>query len=231
MNTLQVHARTSFEIASVNIGELIAMPDPEAAEALNTRMGALDQIHRIHERSYAERGIIVREFEKRHLWKHLIDPETGEAFPHLTAWLSCSDFLGCRRTNFEAKRDMELLQDVPTDKLIDVPKGNLKVLTQLSTAVRNDPGILEAAKTMQPNEFMDKVEKEQPHQHIEARKVMRFSPGRSWAKTIEETIAYAIDHGIAGSRDEALLRMAETSLNEWTLEDEIKHMPPEEAVE
>lgn len=225
--TTPVRARTFFEIATTSIGDLIAMPDPEAAEALNTRMGALDQIHRLHERSYVERGIIVREFERRKLWEHLIDPETDQRFPNLTAWLSCSEFLGCRRTNFESKRDMELLQDVPTAKLIDVPKGNLKVLTQLSTAVRNQPDILEAAKTMAPDEFLEKVEKEQPHQHIEARKVMRFSPGRSWARSIEETITYAQEHGIADTRDEALLRMAETALNEWKLEQEIRDMPAE----
>lgn len=225
MTDLQVQARTSYEIASTNLSDLLAMPDPEAAEALNTRMGALDHIQRIHERSYSERGIIAREFERRNLWAHLIDPLTEQPFTTFTAWMTCDDFLGCRRTNFEAKKDMEMLQDVPTAKLIDVPKGNLKVLTQLSTAVRNDPGILEAAKTLPPNEFLEKVEKEQPHQHIEAKRVLRFSPGRSWAKVIEETIDYAIENGIAGNRDEALLRMAETSLNEWKLEEEIKDMP------
>lgn len=223
----QVRTRTPFEIASTNLSDLIAMPNPEAAEALNARMAALEQIHRIHERSYVERGIIVREFERRHLWQHLEDPETGEAFPNFTAWMSCSDFLGCRRVNFEALRDAKMLQDVPAEKLIDVPKGNLKVLTQLSTAVRNQTDILEAAKILPPSEFLEKLEKEQPHQHIEAKKVMRFSPGRSWSKTIEEAISYAINHRIAGSRDEALLRMAETSLNEWGLEEELRNMPPE----
>jgi hypothetical protein len=224
MTTLQVR-----DALSRNLSDLINLPDPEAAEAMNERMSAYEQIERIYERSYAERTIIVRQFESRGLWKHLVDPDTDQRFPNLTAWLSCSSFLGCRRVNFEAMRDGKLLADVPESKLIDVPKGNIKLLTQLSTAVRNDPGILEAAKTLSRDEFEEKVEKEQPHQHIEAHKVMRFSPGRSWAKTIEDAIRYAMDHGIADTRDEALLRMAETSMNEWGLEQELRDMPAEEA--
>lgn len=209
----------------VNLSDIIAMPDTEAAAAMNERMALLDHIHRIHERSYAERGIIVREFERRQLWQHLTDQDTGQPFPNFTAWISCSDFLGCRRVNFEAKRDMEMLKDVPAAKLIDVPKGNLKVLTQLSTAVRNDPGILEAAKTLPQNEFLAKVETDQPQQHIETQQRLIFSPGRSGAKVIEEMIAWALEHDIAGSRNEAIVRAAETALHEWELEEELRAMP------
>jgi hypothetical protein len=231
MTILQVRTRTLFEIVSTNLSDMIALPDPEAAEALNTRMAALDQIHRIHERSYAERGIIAREFETRHLWAHLIDPETGISFPHLTAWLSCSDFLGCRRTNFEAKADMKELSDVPADKLIDVTKDNIKVLKLLSTSVRNQPDVLEAAKSMPQNEFLAKVEKEHPTQHLEVRRFLRFKPGRSGAKIVEEAIAWALEHDIAGSRDEALVRMAETALDEWKFYGDLKAMPAEEQQE
>lgn len=228
MNTLQVRAHTSLDIVSVNLSDLIAMPDPEAAEAMNQRMAIFELVHKMQERSYVERGVIIREFERRNLWEHLTDPDTGQAFPNLTAWLSCSSFLGCRRTNFEVKADMKLLADIPSEQLIGITeKSNLKVLAQLSTAVRNEPGILEAAKRLPQDEFLEKVEKEQPLQHIEMRRVMRFHPGRSWAKVIEETISYAIEHSIADTRDEALLRMAETALNEWQLEEEIKNMPVE----
>lgn len=232
MTRLQVrHALSPLEAIHRNLADVIALPDPEAAESLNERMAAIVQIDRLHERSYGERIIITREFERRHLWQHIEDPDTGQPFPHLTAWLSCSDYLGCRRVNFEALRDGKMLADVPADKLLDVPKGNLKVLAQLSTAVRNQPDILEAARKLPQDEFLEKVEKEQPLQHIERRTPMRFSPGRSWAKTIEQAIAWALEHGIADSRDEALLRMAETALDEWRLEEELKSMPAEEKVD
>lgn len=230
MTTIQVRARTPMEIVSTNLSDLIALPDPEAAEALNTRMAALDQIHRIHERSYSERGIIAREFEVRRLWAHLLDPETGFPFPHLTAWME-GGFLGCRRVSFEAKTDMLLLKDISADKLIDVPKGNIKLLTQLSTAVRNDPAILAAAKTLTQDQFLEKLDKEQPSQHIEQRKALRFNPGRSGAKVVEEMIAWALDHDIAGSRDEALVRAAETALCQWGLEREMPEETTESAVQ
>lgn len=231
MNSFQVRARTPMEIVSTNLSDLIALPDPEAAGALNTRMAALDQIHRIHERSYAERGIIAREFERRSLWAHLEDPETGTTFANFTAWMSCSDFLGCRRTNFEAKADMKELSDVPADKLIDVTKDNIKVLKLLSTSVRNQPDVLEAAKTMPQDKFLAKVEREHPSQHLEVRRVLRFKPGRSGAKVIEEMIAWALEHDIAGSRDEALIRAAETALDSWKLDEELRSEPAEETTE
>lgn len=222
-----VRVRTTFDIISTNLSDLIALPDDKAAAALNERMGVLDQIHKIHERSYCERGIIAREFERRELWRHLVDPDTRTQFSSFTAWMSCSDFLGCRRVNFEAKKDIEDLQDIPFDQLKDVSKGNIKVLKQLSTHVRQQPEILESAKTLPQNEFLEKIEREHENQHLEVRRPLRFSPGRSEVKIIEEAIAWALENDIAGSRDEALVRMAETALKDWQLDKELAEMPDE----
>ena len=217
----------AIAILSTNLSDILALPDEKAAVELNQRMAALEWLDRIHEVSYAERLIIIREFERRKLWQHLIDPDVGQPFPHMTAWLS-SGFLGCRRVNMEAKRTGEMLSDVPAEKLIDVPKANIHVLTQLSTAVRNDPAILEAAKTLPQKQFLEKLEKEQPLQHLEVKSDLRFNPGRTGAKAIEEAIQWALEHDIAGSRDEALVRMAETALKDWQLDDELAHMPADE---
>lgn len=216
--SLQVqHALNTLRVISLTLPDLIRLPDPEAAEALNQRMSLLDMVEKAAEVSYSQRVVIIREFELRQLWQYLTDPLVGEPFPHLTAWLS-SGFIGCRRTNMEAHTDLKKLADVPAEKLIDVPKGNIKVLTQLSTAVRNQPDVLEAAKTMPREAFEEKVEKEHPLQHIERRQPMKFSPGRSWAKDIEATIAAAMEHNIAGSRDEALWKMAVSALEMWKLD-------------
>lgn len=228
---LQVRTRTPFDIVSANLSDLFSLPDAEAAEALNGRMAAFVQIERIHQRSYVERGLIIREFEKRKLWKYLTDPETGETFPHLTAWLSCSEFLGCRRTNFESKRDMELLVDISAEKLIDVPKSNIKVLTQLSTAVRNQPDVLEAARTLPQHELMDKVEQEHPLQHIEKCMPIRLTPGRSERKAIDKWVNYALEHDIAGSPTEAVVRACEMAMHDAELEEELAAMPTIEARE
>lgn len=229
---LQVQlAPTAIEVLSGNLSEAISLPDPEAAESLNRRMAAWVRVDRLYERSFVERGLIIREFEKRQLWKHLIDPETGLPFPHLSAWLSSADYLGCRRSNFESKRVLALLEDVPAEKLIDVPKANLHTLTQLSTAVRNDPEILEAARTLPREKFEEKLEREQPNQHISPLSPLRFHANRSDRKIIEETIIWALNHDIATTRDEAFVRACETALDSWQLDDELAHMPVEEKSE
>lgn len=226
MTAIRVH-HTPDIVLTVDIVDAIALPDPEAAEALNGRFAAWARLDKLQERSFAERGLIIREFERRHLWRHLTDPDTGRVFPHLTAWLSCSDFLGCRRTNFAAKRTLGMLEDVPAAKLIDIPKGNLQTLAQLSTAVRNQPEVLEAARSLSRDKFEAKVEVDHPEQHIEGSKPMRFNFGRSHAKTIEKWIAHAIEHDIAGTREEAIERACEIALYDAELDEELKRMSVE----
>jgi hypothetical protein len=221
MTTLQVRdAPDPPAILSSRLDDLLALPDADAAESLNAWMGALRRVEEVCAVSYGHRLVIIRHFEERSLWQHLTDPETELVFPTLTSWLS-SGFIGCRRVNMEAHRDAQRLSDVPASHLLSVPKDNLKVLTQLSTAVRNQADVLEAARTMDRDAFEQKVEFEHPMQHLERRTPMKFSPGRSWAKTIEEAITWALEHDIAGTRDEALLKMAEVALNDWQMDEEI----------
>ena len=226
---LQVQlAPTAIEVLSVNLSEAISMPDPEAAESLNRRMAAWVRVDRLYERSFVERGLIIREFEKRQLWKYLIDPETGVNFPHLSAWLSSADYLGCRRTNFESKRILAMLEDVPAEKLIDVPKANLHTLTQLSTAVRNDPDILEAARTLPREKFEEKLEREQPQQHIEVHSPLKFHFIRSQRKAIEAWVEYAMNHNLAGTREEAVAWACEEALDNALIDERLDSMPAEE---
>ena len=216
-----------LRVISLTLPDLIGLPDPEAAEGLNQRMALLDGIEKVHEISYSQRLVIIREFEIRKLWQYLTDPMVGQPFPHLTAWLS-SGFIGCRRVNMEAHRDAERLADVPPGKLLDVPKGNIKVLTQLSTAVRNEPGILETARTASEDELLDKVEKEHPEQHLTVRKRIILRPGRAEARVIEEWVAYAQEHDIAASVTDAVVRACEQALHGAKLDEELAKMPTEE---
>src|SRR6185437_13083690 len=162
MTSLQVH--DALNVMATGWDAAVALPDPEAAEVLNARFATWNRIEELQrERSFSERGLIILEFERRALWKYILDPDTDQPYPSMNAWMSCSRFLGCRRTNYAAKRTLKLLDDVEDkSKLIDVPPGNLHILTQLSTAVRNDPEILRAAKTLPRDKFEEKVEKEQP---------------------------------------------------------------------
>jgi hypothetical protein len=202
--TFQVqHTLATLRFISLTLPDMLALPDPEAAEALTQRMALLDMVDQAHEVSYSQRLVIIREFETRQLWKYLIDPLAGVEFSCLTAWLS-SGFIGCRRTNMEAHRDAKALSDAPAAKLLDVPKANIRLLTQLSTAVRNEPDVLEAARTLKPEQFEEKIEAEHPGQHLEARKPLRFRFGRSQARKVEEWIQFALEHDLAGTREQAV---------------------------
>lgn len=227
VSALQVrHAPSPLSILATNLDDLLALADPEAAESLNVWMAALKRVGEIYEVSYGQRLVIIRHFEERSLWRYLTDPETDLPFPNLTAWLS-SGFIGCRRVNLEAHKDGQALSDVPPEKLIDVPKSSIRVLKQLSTGVRNQPDVLEAAKRGD-EKLLEKIEAEHPLQHIEGRKPLRFNLGRSQAKTVEKWIAYALENDIAGSREEAIERACERALYDAELDEELKRMPPDE---
>lgn len=218
----------ALTVVSPDLPSLIQLPDERAAVALNDRIIAWNVIDEAHERSYAERGLIAIQFEKRSLWQYLEDPDTQTPFANMTAWMSCSRFLGCRRTNYESKRDMELLQDVPTDKLLDVKKSNLKVLQQLSTSVRNDPSVLEAAKT---DKLLETIERDHPNQHIQTRKPIRINPERDGAAAIDKWVTYALEHDMAGSQTEAIVRACEMALHDAELDDELEAMAEAEKTE
>lgn len=232
MKSLQVQvAPDPLAILAVNLSDVLALPDAEAAIALNDRALLHAKIERLYTLSFAEVGIIAREVERRHLYRHLINSDTGKPFVYFNDWTKAINSIACRRTIFAAKRVIAKLEDVPPEKLVDIPPSNLYTMTQLSTAVRNDPAILEAARTLPREQFEEKVEREQPLQHISPLSPLRFHANRPDRKIVEETITWALNHDIAATRDEAFVRACETALNSWQLDDELAHMPIEEKSE
>jgi hypothetical protein len=209
-----------YNLLSIPLERFIKKADGEAAFFLHHRMRAFDWMDEQRERSYAERGLIAIEFEKRKLWQYLDDPATKKPYTSFNAWAS-SRCNGARSVTFDAKRDLEALQDVPAAELRDIPKGNLKVLKQLSTAVRKEPAVLQAARSMTTPQFLESIEKLFPEQHIESPIVVKVNAAPADASTFEEAIQYAIDHEIAANRSEAMGRMAYTALEQWRLEAEI----------
>jgi hypothetical protein len=227
-NRLQV--RDTLSIALVDLNELINLPDPRIrAQALNSRMRALDLIDEIQPTSYSQRLVIIREFERDSLWRLLIDPRMNEPFPHLTAWLA-SGFMGsCRRTNMEAHSDLKRLADIPAEKLLCIPKDNIKALLHLSTGTQKQPDVIDASIHMKAPDFDEKIEKEYPDQHIERRAPLVLRPGRSDRKAILEWVEYAMTHDIAGNMTEAIVRACEMALDDARLDEELKTMPIPEA--
>jgi hypothetical protein len=225
------NVETSLQVRdalSTALPDLLALPDPEAAQALDVRLAILDQVKAVYERTYSERVVIIREVKRRQLWKHLVDPDTGQTFPNLTAWMSCSSFLGCRRTNFYAKEDGELLADIPSDKLIGIKPKNLNTLIGMSTAIRNEPDVLEAAKTLSPNEFTAKIDIEYPDQHIPAKKHLRLNPDRDELDAITRWVSHCKDHGTAVTTEEAIAMACTMALHDSELDEELAAMPQEQ---
>lgn len=224
MNSL-VHARTPFEIVSMSLGNLMALPDPEAAEALNEFMAAMDWVDAAQKMSYGRRMAIIREFEVRSLWRHLIDPRVGVPFANITAWL-CSGFLGCERTNKEIHSDLKKLADIPAEKLLLMPKDNIQTLMGLSTSVQREPAIIDAALRLKPAEFDEKIEKEYPGQHKERTDKLYLKLGRSQRKILDAWVEFAVQHDLADNLADAVVKACHMALIDHEL-DELHPVPDE----
>jgi hypothetical protein len=213
-----VGARTHlFSLSSKRLEDLVRLPDEDAARELQCRLAGIERVEELHERSYAEILVIAGEFDKRKLWQCVENPVSGEPFNSWSAWATAAG-PRCRRVMMEAKRDASALSDVPTTSLIGVSKDNIKVLKQLSTKVRNEPQILEAAKTLPADQFIAKIETEKPDQHIESRQWFRAHLERSVFEKAEKLIAFAIESGRADTRAEAVERIFDTAEDEWVNE-------------
>lgn len=192
-----IGADTHLEsILGADLGKLIALPDDRAAIELDRRIRAFNRVEELHERSYSERGIVAREFEKRALWRH-----TDPPFNSFNAWMS-SGQIGGRRVNYESKRDIaELEQDVAPSVLAQIPKSSIKTMIQASTAVRRDAAFQQAACTLSPERFVEYVERDFPGQHLERAQAVTFVLPRSAARAVEQVIARAIEHGAANRNE------------------------------
>jgi hypothetical protein len=127
---------------------------------------------------------------------------------------------------FQAVRDVKELSDVPESDLKEMSPANIHVVKQLSSAVRSDPRVLQAAKTLSSEKFVQQLQSEHPSQHLETRKTLRFRPEESAAETIEQALAMAESRG-AKTRDEALETVAVEALQAWQFEEECSKLEAE----
>jgi hypothetical protein len=199
------------------MASVLQLSTSEAESALFARMLFIDRTERV---SYAERGLICRAVQKFMLHEERTDPATGKPCS-FSGWIRLASPWSYPRV-FAAMRDVEELKDVPDADLAQIPEANLKTMKQLSTAVRADPSVLQAAKEMSNECFADKVRKDFPEQHLEVACSLHFTKvEESAAKVIEEAIDEAIKRGAHG-RNEALEMVAATALEEFRLESEVE---------
>lgn len=201
----------------MTVNELLSMSATEAEEACFTRLRLLDETMKY---SYPEIGLICRQVEVNHLWKQRTDPETGHKCSSFARWVRVAAPWSYA-TVFAAMRDVEELQDVPAEHLAEIPASNIGTLKQLSTAVRNVPDVLEAAKTMHAPDFAEKVRTEYPDQHLERKEILRFTVDGSAADRIKAVIDMATQKG-AHNWGEALELICEEAADVWRLESEVE---------
>jgi hypothetical protein len=193
-----------LELDSVSIMRLRSAPDQEAADALTTRLRALE---RAYKRGYIERGLILLEVEERELWRLVEDPETGQPFTSLERWIvSCATH--SRSDCFAALKAVKELRDIPTDQLLDTPRVNVSVLQSLSKSVRKRPEVIKAAQSMSNREFVKTLERDHPNQHIEERRTIHLNPVKGATAIIEEAIAMCMVLEDLKTREDALEYMA-----------------------
>jgi hypothetical protein len=204
---------------------VLELTDVEAEHVLFSRLQSLDKTWKL---SYGEVGMIAVEVQNRLLWKQRADPETGDPCASFSVWMKVAAPWSYAMM-FAAKRDVEELHDIPAEHLAQIPAGNFSVVKQLSSAVRADPGVLHAAKTMRSDALVEKIQRDFPDQHVESRKTLRFRPEASAAEKIEEALAMAEAKG-ARTRDEQLEMVAAVALEQWNSESEIERLMQEEKV-
>ena len=201
------------------LSEIREMPDTEQAQFFSKRLGELDHASRM---SYAELGILAREVDAYLLFQYVIDPETNEPFNSFSRWVRVMAPY-CYSNVFAALRDVEALKDIPDQHLSQIPASNFPIVKQLSTAVRSDPEVLEAAKTQNTEGLVEHVRANHPEQHIERTKILRVPLDESAMDKVEELFKQAQLRG-AKNRSEALeMICAETEL-QWRLESEIEQV-------
>jgi len=195
------------------------MTAPEVEELYFSRLRLLDQTLKY---SYAEIGVICRRVKLSQLWRQRTDPATGETISSFERWVRVAA-PWANSTVFAAMRDVEELTDVPEADLLEIPATNMTTLKQLSTAVRKDPDVLLAAKTMRSEEFVEKIRAEHPMQHIEKKVVLRVSGlDESAYERVVEAFNTAMATKGAKTWAEALEMICEEAADVWRTEAEVE---------
>jgi hypothetical protein len=149
----------------------IRMYDPPRAAARLASI--LSDLEASEKQVFAIRGMCALLAEERELWKEFIDPEVDKPFASFDRWIKwvCPASWGYVR---DALRAVKELRDVPFVDLLDMPRTNIETLKKVSTAVRKEPKVIEAAKTQTEAQFAQTLSRDHG-QHIETKKTLKVT--------------------------------------------------------
>lgn len=163
--------------------------------------------------TWVELGALCIEMRNGSYWK-----EGG--FHSFHSWLQ-SALPCCRSWAYMAMNAYEELRDVPEEELKQMPLSNAEILKTLPKSRRNDPEILQVAKSRPPREFRPHVIAAVPDTHLETIAEMKFKFTKSQAQAVLAFLeAWRLLHPDDTYTDEDVL---EESAADWMLahQDEI----------
>lgn len=184
------------------------------AEELDRRMRLLDSQYKTN---FVDRGLLLEEFERDQLWKFLYDPFTQANYESFNRWLQDAAPWSERDCRY-ALGAVKQLKDVPADDLRQMPRVNVEVMKSLSSSVRTQPEVIQAAKTLPEQQFIEQIQKTHPDQHVEPRKAIRLV--KSASEVVERAIRLAMAVEGIESRDEALEAIAVSYIQDHEQVDE-----------
>jgi hypothetical protein len=176
------------ELDELKIRGLRSMSDADAARVLDDRLRFLE---RQYKRNFVERGFILLEMEERQLWKCLIDSETGDEFQSFERYIVTAASHS-RADCFESLRAVKELRDIPREQLMNIPRKNIGILSQLSTKVRRDPDVIAAAQTATKADFIGHIQENHPDQAIEQETKLTAHPTKSAREVIDMALEVAV---------------------------------------
>jgi hypothetical protein len=141
-----------------------------AADAL---WGILTRLEGIEDQVFAARGMACMLIEERELFRQLTDPEVGRPFESLDRFLKVTlpkSWSYCR----DALRTVKELKDTPFTDLLEIKRCNLETLAKVSSGVRKEPKVIQAAKALPEKEFAQKMNREF-NQHIETKSTLKLT--------------------------------------------------------
>lgn len=183
---------------------LCSLADEQAALALDFEARSLDLILRT---AFMRLGLIVSQFEKRQLWKH-VQSLDGLAHHSFNAWLNSS--APYSRSHCYAAKGIveELAKDIPIPELLGINESNARVLQACSSDVRKSLAGAQA-KTMSESDLISHIEQVFPDQHIESRRKMTLVPTASEYPIMDRAVEIAKREWGCTSRTESLAKICE----------------------
>ncbi len=182
-----------MQIDSVSESTLItlrSLPDEIAAVALDGRMRVLEEVWK---HGFVERGLILLEMEQRMLWKALINPNTQEPYNSFERWIITAAPQS-RSDAYAALKVVKELRDIPRQHLGEMTRCNVDLLCKVSSSVRMQPDVIEAAKELPLKALIQKINKDYPGQHL-------TEPGTG---VIEEAVRLAMRIEGLDSKDDVI---------------------------